>query len=93
MTEPATPRGAVDPSRIEAIVHDWTCGCGKGQACPQRDGCREAAEQIVTELADHPMRVVTSDEGTSYYVPSDQDEPGDRADHEADGEAGAEHEA
>lgn len=33
--------------RIEAIIHDWTCGCGKGQACPQREDCHEAAEQIV----------------------------------------------
>jgi hypothetical protein len=37
--------------RIEAVIHDWTCGCGKGQACSRRDGCREAAEQIVAERA------------------------------------------
>jgi hypothetical protein len=37
--------------RAEAIIHDWTCGCGKGQACPNRDGCREAAEQIAADLA------------------------------------------
>lgn len=43
-------QGAVDASTVESIVHDWTCGCGKGQACPNRDGCREAAEQIVDHL-------------------------------------------
>jgi hypothetical protein len=37
--------------RAEAIIHDWTCGCGKGQACPNRDGCREAAEQIAADPA------------------------------------------
>jgi hypothetical protein len=44
----------MDEKVIEAIVHDWTCGCGKGIACLRRDGCREAAEQIVAALAAKP---------------------------------------
>lgn len=42
-------------SRLESIVHDWRCGCGWGQACPDRDGCREAAEQIAAEFV--PLNV------------------------------------
>lgn len=43
-------RGAVDTGAFESIIHDWTCGCGKGQACPNRGGCREAAEQIAARF-------------------------------------------
>lgn len=42
--------GAVDRSAFESIIHDWTCGCGKGERCPDRDGCREAADQIVAHF-------------------------------------------
>lgn len=43
----AAPVDREDDGRVEAIIHDWLCGCGKGQACERRDDCREAAEQIV----------------------------------------------
>lgn len=33
-------------ARIESIIHDWMCGCGRGEACDKRGDCREAAEQI-----------------------------------------------
>jgi hypothetical protein len=68
--------------RYEAIIHDWTCGCGKGQACPNRDGCCEAAEQIAADPATTQGAVETLERIRDHA--NSGDDPALLAQHELD---------